>query len=968
MFDTFSQRKIRWQNSVIARIHSLELQSILFYLSPLTTENLKTMNSERWHKVKEIFNEAVELKADERKQFLDEAIGRDEEMRVELEKLLASDAEARTTFNRFSVIPAEKIKDKIGNYQIIKKIGEGGMGAVYLAERADIHQKVALKIIRHGADSDMILRRFRREQEILAALEHPNIARLLDVGISTDNVPFLAMEYVEGVDLTTFSHEQNLSVNEKLNLFRKVCEAVAYAHSRLVVHRDLKPSNIIVNQKGEPKLLDFGISKLISETETEEKGTVTSFGMLTPNYASPEQFRGETVSTATDVYSLGVILYELLTDRLPYDVNSRRLDEVAKIVCETNPPKPSEAFSRQPSVVSIEQSADDKLTDENKVITNENQSKTHPKSKIQNPKLLRGDLDNIILKALRKEPERRYSSVEKLSDDLRRHLDGLPVTARPDTFSYRAEKFVTRNRAAVFAGLIIFLTLIGGIAATSWQAVRAERQRALAEKRFGEVRQLANNVVFKYHDEIANLQGATKVRETLITDGLQYLDSLAQEAGDDATLSSELGAAYLRIGNIQGGAYQGNTGDTAAAIGSYGKALTLFENLAKNNSADDKTKAQLSETHKKLGFALRKAGDKTANEHFKTAVALNEELLAAHPNDNAQKIQSAQAYVNLCRVLPKSLAAGESVETCRRALPLLQEVYAQTPDDKALLSEMQTTDNTLGIQFGMMADAVDKETEAAKSKELYRNAADYFRDAANIVEKLVAIEPTNAIYQRSLFATRLNESTARLNSGESEAALQIQMQILANAEKEAAADSDNVQARQDVASTLTQIGLTHTERKDFSTAYVNFKKASALLEQLIEKDAANNEIQQDCFTNYIYAGEAQNGQKDYESAKKTYRTAFDFARRAPKLKDAPFINFAEGLMHEKTAHCLMTEAENGASGAERQRKYLLAREEFQKALAMWKDEESAPDKFGLSEDLLATAQEKSAECEQKAAL
>jgi serine/threonine protein kinase len=196
-------------------------------------------------------------------------------------------------------------KDVIGNYEIIKKIGEGGMGEVFLAERADIQQRVALKIIRHGANSDVILKRFRREQEILAALEHPNIARLIDVGVSETGVPFLAMEYVEGVDLIAYTDQKNLSVGEKIILFRKICEAVAYAHSRLVVHRDLKPSNIIVNEKGEPKLLDFGISKLISETESiENKGTVTALGMLTPNYASPEQFRGETVSTATDVYSL----------------------------------------------------------------------------------------------------------------------------------------------------------------------------------------------------------------------------------------------------------------------------------------------------------------------------------------------------------------------------------------------------------------------------------------------------------------------------------------------------------------------------------------------------------------------------------------------------------------------------------------------------------------------------------------
>ncbi len=927
------------------------------------------MNPERWQKIKEIFTEAVELKIADRRRFLNDAIDGDDEMRREVEKLLASDQDAKTIFNGFSVIPPETVKDKIGNYQIIKKIGEGGMGAVYLARRADLKQQVALKIIRHGAESDFILRRFRREQEILAALEHPNIARLLDVGSSADGVPFLAMEFVEGVDLTAFSQRQNLSVNEKLNLFRKICEAVAYAHSRLVVHRDLKPSNIIVNSKGEPKLLDFGISKLLDEAESEalEKGTVTSFGMLTPNYASPEQFRGETVSTATDVYSLGVILYELLTDRLPYDVSRRRLDEAARIVCETNPPRPSEAAVSYQSAVGSDQSADDKLTDENKGRTNENQPKTNPKSKIGNLKLLRGDLDNVILKALRKEPDRRYSSVEKFSDDLRRHLVGLPVSARPATFSYRAEKFVKRNRVAVASAALVFLILIIGVAGISWQYVRAERQRVLAEKRFGQVRQLANNVVFKYHDEIANLQGATKVRATLITDALQYLDGLAQESSGDLSLSIELGQAYLRIGNIQGGAYQGNTGNTAAAIESYQKALTLFENAARENSADSSVQSQLSEAHKKLGLALRKAGDKQANSHFQTAVAINEELLAARPNDNAQKIQTAQAYVNLCRVLPKGSAAGESIETCRRALPPLQSVYDQTPNDKAVLSEIQTTENILGVQFGIMADGVDKTSDAAKSKELYRTAADYFRDAAQIAEKLVAVEPANAIYRRQVFGAQLNESTARLNSGETDAALQIQQRILETAQGEADGDGENAQAQQDVAATLTQIGLTYNKRKDFSAALTQFKKVLTLLEPLIAKDAANSEIQRDYFDNNNYAGDAQNARRDYESAIKTYRAAFEFAQNAPKLKDTPFVKFAEGAMHEKIGSSLMTEAENTAT-SERRRKYQTAREEFQKALFAWQDAESAPGKFGLSEDLIETTGRKAAECEVKAAL
>ncbi|MGI9034586.1 MAG: serine/threonine protein kinase, partial [Pyrinomonadaceae bacterium] len=338
----------------------------------------------------------------------------------------------------------------------------------------------------------------------MATLEHANIAHLLDGGTTASGLPYFVMEYVEGADLLEYCRRRNLSLNEKLNLFRKVCSAVAYAHSRLIVHRDLKPSNILVNEKGEPKLLDFGISKLLSDVENEEQGTVTSLGMMTPNYAAPEQFRGENVSTATDVYSLGVILYELLTDKLPYNVNDRRLYEVARIVCETDPNRPSEISAQ---------------TDENR--------KTNFKFRNQTSKFLRGDLDNILLKSLRKEPERRYSSVEKFSDDLRRHLEGLPVAARPATFSYRAEKFIRRNRLPVFSAALAFLILTIGIAGISWQYARAESQRQIAEQRFNQVRGLADNVIFKYHDTVSKLQGSTEIRRMLVKDATNYLDALA---------------------------------------------------------------------------------------------------------------------------------------------------------------------------------------------------------------------------------------------------------------------------------------------------------------------------------------------------------------------------------------------------------------------------------------------------------
>jgi tetratricopeptide (TPR) repeat protein len=268
----------------------------------------------------------------------------------------------------------------------------------------------------------------------------------------------------------------------------------------------------------------------------------------------------------------------------------------------------------------------------------------------------------------------------------------------------------------------------------------------------------------------------------------------------------------------------------------------------------------------------------------------------------------------------------------------------------------------------MMADSVSKETDAAKSKEYYRTAADYFHTAAQLSEKLLAAEPANAVYRRQVFGTRLNESTARLNSGENETALKIQQGILENVQREANSDSENAQAQQDVASTLSQIGLTHLARQDFPAASAHFRQAVLLLEQLIKKDGGNSELQQDCFNNYVYVGDTEMEQRDFEAAKKTYRAAFDFAQQAPKLKDAPFAKFADGLTSEKIGVCWMTEAENTDTISERRRKYQTAAGEFQKALAIWQEKEFAPEKFGLSEELNVTAQAKAAECAEKAAL
>lgn len=406
------------------------------------------MISEREEKIDELFDAVLGLSPAERSEFLAKACGDDQDLRREIESLAVAFEKSQSILEEpvadlaFEILTADEqnrlqINRKIGVFRLIREIGRGGMGAVFLAEREDFRQQVALKIIKRGMDTDEIIRRFRREREVLAALNHPNIARLFDGGTTDDGLPYFVMEYVEDAKpVTIFCEECGLNIEKRLRLFLKICSAVSYIHKNQIVHRDIKPSNILVSKDGEPKLLDFGIAKILSGEESADLLTKTAADMrlFTAEYASPEQVRGENVTQASDIYSLGVLLYELLCGSRPFEFRRNNLEEIVRIVSQTEPTRPSLAFNQ--------------------------------KNKIQNPKLLKGDLDNITLKALRKEPENRYESVFDFSEDIRRHLEGLPVSARPLTARYRAAKFIKRNQTAVVFSVL--LTMLFAAVGASW--------------------------------------------------------------------------------------------------------------------------------------------------------------------------------------------------------------------------------------------------------------------------------------------------------------------------------------------------------------------------------------------------------------------------------------------------------------------------------------------------------------------
>jgi serine/threonine-protein kinase len=434
------------------------------------------VTSPRWDDLQALFAAALDLPLAEREAFLDTACAGDPALREELASLLAAHGTGGAV-DRLADIVIDGLAghmrdpvdpgDRVGMYRVVRQVARGGMGAVYVAERDDqqFQQRVALKFLRPGHDYDELRRRFATERRILGQLVHPSIARLLDAGVSSHGLPYLVMEFVEGAPIDRYCDDQRLAIDERLDLFCRVCDAVQYAHQNLVVHRDLKPSNILVDEGGAVKLLDFGIAKLLEE-DAESSSPRTATRWMTPEYASPEQVRGGPITTATDTYALGILLFELLTGRRPYETAGKSAGEIEHAVCETDPPRPSTVVA---GPITGGLAAPGGATDPVSAARH-----TQPE---RLRRRLRGDLDVIVLHALHKEPARRYASAGELASDVRRHLAGLPVRAQPDSFRYRAGKFVRRHRVGVGAGVLLGLSLLAGTAATAWQARIAARER-----------------------------------------------------------------------------------------------------------------------------------------------------------------------------------------------------------------------------------------------------------------------------------------------------------------------------------------------------------------------------------------------------------------------------------------------------------------------------------------------------------
>ena len=849
------------------------------------------MDSERWQQLKTILDGALETAPAARHRYLAEICGSDAELRREIEGLLEFEEPETNLLEKsaFSILtedapfkPAKSLIGKeIGKYRIISELGAGGMGAVYLAERADgaFEQRVALKLIRRAVVSDFILRRFVNERQILASLEHPNIAHLIDGGATEDDLPYLVMEYVCGENIIEFAKNRRLSLEERLDLFRKVCAAVSFAHRNLVIHRDLKPSNILVAKDGTPKLLDFGIAKLLKTGDAQE--TATQHFVFTPEYASPEQIRGENLTTATDIYSLGVILYELLTDSRPFKFDGKNLAEVMQTATKTAPVAPS-------------------------AIHNSKAKALNPKSEIRNPRSLRGDLDNIVLKALKKEPERRYSSVEQFSEDIRRHLRGLPVAARSDTLRYRAEKFVRRNPLVVAALLIALTALGGGILAVGYQARIANAERAKAERRFNDVRQLANSFMFEINEQIMN--SPVKARELLVQRAVEYLDKLAAEAGDDLELQNELATAYEKIGDVQSEIFKPITGKTSEALSSHQKALELRKKLFAAEPNSERA-VNVASSYLRIGDILLMSGKiAETREAYRESIRFLEPILAADPKNGDLQNKLASSYARLGQAVLRSGSLTEALEHYEKSLALFRHLAAENPEvakHQRSVGILYSYIGFVNLEMGKMEEGVndyanwleiekklnekDKNSlqfrshlstayiwygVALSQHEKMREALAFFHQGIKIQEEIFALDTGNLGEEYALADCHLELGKALVRNKMADDSIKNLEKAIEIYRKIWQKDPENLMTRHRIANAQRFLADALFQKNNLEKALQNYEQSLATFKDLTDSDAENVDWQQDLGMNYVRLGELALKKNDQLEALKKFEPAF----------------------------------------------------------------------------------------------
>jgi non-specific serine/threonine protein kinase/serine/threonine-protein kinase len=894
--------------------------------------------------VDELFAQAVELDPSRRREFFAERAAVDQSLISdgvldEVNALLGDYERAEEeSFLRKPLVTAQpedepahtlEAGQQLKGYTILRLIDEGGMGEVYLARDAELNRPVAIKLIKGNLKTKEVLRRFFNERQILANLQHKNIAKLLEAGATSDGLPFFVMEYVEGQPIDRYADENRLSITQRLKLFRTVCSAVSYAHQNLIIHRDIKPSNILVTRDGEPTLLDFGISKLLQASDSPKPDvTVTVLRVMTPEYASPEQIKGEPVTTATDVYGLGVLLYELLTGHRPYRLKRRSVEEITRAVREQEPERPSTAIRRN-----------EESSDSIHLTTPQLVSETREGEPARLRRRLRGDLDNIALKALSKEPQRRYASVEQFSEDIRRHLEGLPVIARKDTLKYRASKFVSRNRVAAAAAAVIFVTLVGGIIATAWEAHAARVERARAEQRFNEVRKLAHSFLFDYHDAIADLPGATPVRRRLVNDALEYLNSLSQEASGDASLRRELAAAYLKVGDVQGRPYRSNLGETEGALVSYRKALAILEPLSAGDPSNVELRRELAAAYDRIGTVqLRRLDLADSLEKNTKALAIREALFNSDPTNADYRRDLAESYIDYGDIInnasldpsrEESEVYREALEVQRKALELREALSRENPSDLQARRDLAQAYSRVGFRLTGLASHTD-------GASYLRQSLEHHRKALALSEEIAKAASENARDRRNLADQYMILGDAQVGVGDTAGALDGYRRAVAIFKSLLSSDPSNKEALLDASFAYNKLANALTKTGDAAAAQENELEALHVSHRLLAADPANQEavsIVADAQIEYAHLLE-QKG--DFTGATENWRAAIEteeeFGAPTPSHRRTLAGNYTMlGALYARAASIKSVPRD------ERVERWREARDWFQKSLNVWRD-------------------------------
>jgi tetratricopeptide (TPR) repeat protein len=730
--------------------------------------------TESFLRIEAIFHEALAAPVEEIAELVDSRCNGDPEMVAEVwalleaceaEELLAASRRVDQGAGRESQAEARPI----GPYLLDRLLGRGGMGAVYLAHRADgqFEQKVAIKLIDLPLATSVFQKRFRQERQILAGLQHPYIARLLDGGVTAAGDLYLVMEYVDGVPIHRFCEEHRLSARQRLNLFLHVCEAVQFAHQNFVVHRDLKPDNILVAEDGTPRLLDFGTAKLLSPSEAAPGSELTREGYqsYTPQYASPEQVLGNPITTASDTYSLGVLLYLLLTGEPPYEFKELTTGEMLRVVCEEAPRKPSlEAVSG---------------------------------------KRLDPDLIAILEKALRKEPQQRYRTAEQLANDVRAYLEGQPVGARHGTLRYRAYKFARRHRLGLAGTAVLALTLFAGVVGVLWQAKVANEERRKAEARSADLRQLSNSLLSEFDEAIKELPGSTGAQKLLVTRVLEHLDRMAKDSQGDRQTQLDLVEAYSKLANIQGNDYDQNLGDTSGALVSIDKAVALATPLAPRSSSDREALRALAfaqQSRSELLFGPGRTQEAIAS--MRKAVEIYDQMIATADASTALICDAASSYSVLGDELRESGTASLAdtsavLAAYRKAIALDERALTIDPHFLRALRSLSINRGKIG--------GVELETDPAL-------ALKEFQAALQRIDSLSPAERENLSVRRMRAILQRKEASALVQLGEYAKATDLFTEVAQVFQKNVAADPQDLRALADMRVVL------NFEAQSFETA------------------------------------------------------------------------------------------------------------------------------------------------------